>query len=310
VHADWSTSPGKRWLARAHLTAGGRYHAYAPEPVGEPGDLLPRLRAQAGESVAILVGFDFPIGLPISYARQAGIEDFLMILPQLGKNQWSQFYEPAISITEIGIHRPFYPSRPGNARQQHLAGRLGVPSIDNLRRQCERAHTNRRAACPLFWTLGAQQVGKAAISGWRDVIVGSNGIPTDISIWPFSGRLEDLLGSGSLVVAETYPAEFYAQLGVKFSPRQRGEKSGKRSQRDRAANAAVLVDWADKSGVMLAPELKAALQDGFGPLPDGEDRFDAVVGLFGMINVILGNRSAGEPAEEDIRKIEGWILGQ
>jgi hypothetical protein len=39
-----------------------------------------------------------------------------------------------------------------------------------LRRQCERATPTRRAACPLFWTLGSNQVGKAAISGWQEVI--------------------------------------------------------------------------------------------------------------------------------------------
>jgi hypothetical protein len=310
VHADWSTASSKRWLARAQFDGDRRYLAYAPEPAGKPGGLLSGLRAQAGEGSAILVGFDFPIGLPLAYAQQAEITDFLTILPQLGHEQWSQFYEPASSPAEIGIYRPFYPSKAGNARQQHLIEGLRLTSIDDLRRRCERAHTNRRAACPLFWTLGAQQVGKAAISGWRDVIVGSNGKPGYVTIWPFSGKLEDMLKPGNVVVAETYPAEFYTHLGVGFSTHRRGEKSGKRSQRDRAANAARLLDWADRAGMVIASELGAALEDGFGASPDGEDRFDAVVGLFGMINVILGYRLAGEPEEEAIRKTEGWILGQ
>lgn len=42
---------------------------------------------------------------------------------------------------------------------------------------------------------------------------------------------------------------------------------------------------------------------------DGEDRFDAVVGLLGMLDVVLGNRRPGEP-EDDTTRIEGWILGQ
>ncbi len=310
VHADWSTSPGKRWLARARLDDRERYLAYAPEPAGEPGDLLPWLRAQAGDECATLVGFDFPIGLPLAYAQQAGIKDFLAFLPYLGNHQWSQFYQPASSQTEIGIYRPFYPSKPGNARHQHLVDGLRLASIDDLRRRCELAHLFRRAACPLFWTLGAQQVGKAAISGWRDVIVGRSGIPGYVTIWPFSGRLEELLRPGEVVVAETYPAEFYTHLGVGFSAHRRGEKSGKRSQRDRAANAPRLLDWADHACVVVAPELEAALKDGFSASPDGEDRFDAVVGLFGMINVVLGNRLPGEPEDEAIRKVEGWILGQ
>jgi hypothetical protein len=310
AHADWSTSPGKRWLAQARLVAGEYYQASAPEPVGEPGGLLNKLRAQTRDGCATLVGFDFPIGLPLVYARQAGIEDFLSVLPQLGSNHWSRFYDPASSPSEIGIYRPFYPSRPGNALQQHIIEGLGVSSIDDLRRQCERAHTNRRAACPLFWTLGAQQVGKAAISGWKEVIVGQNGIPSHVSIWPFSGTLVELLGAGNLVVAECYPAEFYDHLGVRFSAHRRGEKSGKRAQRDRIANAETLLNWADAVGVALMPELAAEIRDGFGASPNGEDRFDAVVGLFGMINVVLGRRPAGELENEAIRKIEGWILGQ
>jgi hypothetical protein len=310
VHADWGSAPGKRWLARAKLDGDGRYLASAPEPVGEPGGLLSRLRAQADDGTAILVGFDFPIGLPLAYAQQAGISDFLAVLPLLGHEQWSQFYKPASSPTEIGIYRPFYPSRAGNARQQHLIEGLRLTSIDDLRRLCERAQAQRRAACPLFWTLGAQQVGKAAISGWRDAIVGANGIPGYVAIWPFSGILAELLTPGKVVVAETYPAEFYAHLGVGFSAHRRGQKSGKRSQRDRLDNAGILLDWTDRVGVAVAPELVAALRDGFGASPDGEDRFDAVVGLFGMINVILGNRPVGEPEAETIRKIEGWILGQ
>ncbi len=310
AHADWSTSEDKRWLARARLAGNGCYTAFSPEPVRDLGGLLPGLRAQGGEGSAVLVGFDFPLGLPLPYARRAGIEDFLRILPGFGQNQWSQFYEPASSPVEIGIYRPFYPSQAGNARQIHLVEQLGVESFEDLRRRCERAHSHRRAACPLFWTLGAQQVGKAAISGWRDVIVGQNGIPGFVSIWPFSGKLEGLLGSGRVVVAETYPAEFYTHLGVGFSPRRSGGKSGKRSQQDRQANAAALCYWAAQAGVALTPELEAELRDGFGASADGEDRFDAVVGLFGMINVILGNRLPGEPEDEAIRVIEGWILGQ
>ena len=85
-----------------------------------------------------------------------------------------------------------------------------------------RAGTSWKAACcALFWTLGGQQVGKAAISGWTQVLapalrrLGDN---PSISIWPFSGCLADLLQPGSTVLAETYPAEYYAHLGVAFSP--------------------------------------------------------------------------------------------
>jgi hypothetical protein len=50
--------------------------------------------------------------------------------------------------------------------------------------------------------------------------------------------------------------------------------------------------------------------DGFGPSPEGEDPFDATVGLLGMINVSLGYKPPGEPDDKVTRKIEGWIFGQ
>ena len=49
--------------------------------------------------------------------------------------------------------------------------------------------------------------------------------------------------------------------------------------------------------------------DGFGGGADGEDRFDAVVGLWGMLDVALGNRAPGEP-DDKTTWVEGWILGQ
>jgi len=60
----------------------------------------------------------------------------------------------------------------------------------------------------------------------------------------------------------------------------------------------------------LAPALRAELRQGFGASADGEDRFDAVVGLFGMLNVVLGRRPPGDATDDTSSKIEGWILGQ
>ena len=170
VHADWGTAPAKRWLASAALQD-GRYLARTPEPVGEAGTLLHRLRAAGTEADgSVLLGFDFPIGLPLAYARRVGVDCFTDLLSRLGRGEWDRFYEVAETPEAIGPRRPFYPRRPGNTRQRHLVDALGVDTIDCLRRRCELAHEDRRAASPLFWTLGAQQVGKAAIAGWRDVL--------------------------------------------------------------------------------------------------------------------------------------------
>jgi hypothetical protein len=122
--------------------------------------------------------------------------------------------------------------------------------------------------------------------------------------------LVELLRPGQFVIAETYPAEFYSHLGVKFSSRRAGHKSGKRIQGERAENAAALVSWAERTQVTLDSTLLGDITSGFGYKADGEDRFDAAVGLFGMLNVLLGFQPAGEPDREVFRKIEGWILGQ
>jgi hypothetical protein len=40
------------------------------------------------------------------------------------------------------------------------------------------------------------------------------------------------------------------------------------------------------------------------------DAFDATVGLFGMLEVLMDGRKPGDPNEESVRKLEGWIFGQ
>jgi hypothetical protein len=70
------------------------------------------------------------------------------------------------------------------------------------------------------------------------------------------------------------------------------------------------LDWAGEANVSLSADLRSAIEMGFGPSAQGEDPFDATVGLFGMINILLNKRLPGEPKDEQVRKIEGWILGQ
>lgn len=108
-----------------------------------------------------------------------------------------------------------------------------------------------------------------------------------------------------MVVAETYPAEVYRHLDLGI---RRHDRS-KRRQRDRAKDTEAIDAWAGKSGARLTDRLRVEIADGFGEDGSGEDRFDAVVGLFGMLNVVFGHSLAGEP-DDDTRRIEGWILGQ
>lgn len=307
AHADWSAAPGKRWVAHAIRETHGRYTLQAPKRVGDTSSWLAQLAAASPGGV--FLGVDFPLGLPLAYAERAGITDFLDVLPRLGTGQWADFYRPAESPAEIALSRPFYPARPGHARQQHLLDGLGLERGDDLRRACDRGHARRRPAAPLFWTLGPQQVGKAAISGWRDMIGPALRERDDVRLWPFAGPLAELLEQGGIVVAESYPAEFYTHLGLSF-PKGPGGHGGKQSPFSRAANAHTLLGWAAANPIHLSNELVDLIRNGFGPKASGEDPFDAVVGLMGMLNVLFGRRPAGEPANAATRRIEGWILGQ
>jgi hypothetical protein len=304
AHADWSVHPGKRWMTRAVRQRDGGYYALPPAPVGALEDFWPALSTGAGAG-SILVGFDFPIGLPAAYAERAGIEDFAAALPRFGAGRWRDFYRVAASPEQIAPTRPFYPDRPGGCTRRQLLDGLGLATWNCLHRRCDGATRSRPAACPMFWTLGGNQVGKGLIVGWRDLLAPARRGGMDLAIWPFDGVLADLIRRRRFVVAETYPGEVYGHLGL--SLRRQG---GKRSQAARSANAPRLLDWARQADLALAPDLRAEIAAGFEPGAGADDRFDAVVGLCGLINVVQGARSSGEPDDPIVRCVEGWILGQ
>jgi SAM-dependent methyltransferase len=294
--------PKKRWIAVATL-AGSCYTLHPPQLVGDAATLFVRLSARAGKNACVLAGFDFPIGVPIRYAARAGIRSFREVLPQLGHGEWSRFYDVAESRGQINSRRPFYPQRPGGTAMSHLLDGLGVATASDLLRRCDRGYPGRPAAAPVFWTMGAKQVGKATITGWRDLLspaLRSSGV--DVALWPFDGGLDELLASKRVVIAETYPAEFYNHLGLRFG--------SKRCQEDRASTAPTLLRWTEDNAVALTAEMSAAIRDGFGDRRDGEDPFDAAVGLFGMLGVVLGNRPTGEPDLPSVKRVEGWMFGQ
>src|SRR5436305_6504453 len=159
VAADWSTSPQKRWMARAERTAAG-YRISHPVPVGDLEKLLARIRAYAKGGSA-LVGFDFPIGLPHEYARRRFAEaNFRAILPQLD----ARFFEPT---NEPEAGRPFGPasSGKGGLGPGWLAAQLEL-NQEQLRRECDRC----TKANPLFFTLGARQGWRAADTGRQEAL--------------------------------------------------------------------------------------------------------------------------------------------
>jgi hypothetical protein len=305
VHADWSMDPRKRWLAaarRAGPAPDSTWRMDAPEPVGDLATLLPRLRARAGGG-AVALGIDCPLGLPRAYVERLGLPGtFPGFLRGLAATPG--FFQVCATLADITPHRPFYPARGlrGMTRAAHAAA-LGLAGAHELSRLCDRATAERPAGAPLFWTLGANQTGKAAIAAWRDWLVPALHGPHPPRLWPFDGPLHALLTPGAVAIAETYPAEALRHLALRL-------RGSKRRQPDRAALAPALRDAMHRLAVLPSPDLEARIHDGFGPRPDGEDRLDCVLGALAVVNVLAGNRPDSPPPEPWLTSWEGFVLGQ
>ena len=171
---------------------------------------------------------------------------------------------------------------------------------------CRAPATGRRqrpAGAPLFWTLGANQSGRAAIAAWRDLLLPALAAGEDLALWPFAGPYRSLLAPGAVAVAETYPAEALRHLGIKL-------RGSKRRQADRATVAGLLAAAMQRLGAVPEAALGNAIVDGFGADAAGEDRFDCVLGVLCVLNVLAGNRPDTAPDDPWIRRWEGWVLGQ
>ena len=272
-------------------------------PVGEVATLLERLRAEAAPAPAAL-GVDAPIGLPAAYARahlgrHAGFPDFLA---HLGRDD--PFFRVCDRIDQVSPARPFFPNTTRHGpRRAAQAARLGLERSDDLLRLCDRKTATRpRAAC-LFWTLGANQVGKAALSLWRDLLLDALASPEAPGVWPFDGRLAPLLRTRAVVIAETYPAEAMRQLGIVLA-------GSKRRQSDRAGLATAIDARMRALDATPDRDLRQQIATGFGADADGEDRFDSLLGLLGLLHVIREPHRDVVPPDDAILKFEGWSVGQ
>lgn len=282
---------------------GGGWLADAPEAVGPPATLLDRLRARAC-GAAVAFGIDCPIGLPRAYVARhldAG-GNFPAFLGALAPD--SPFFDVAATLADVSARRPFYPARgvAGMTRLSH-AQALGLADARALCRACDLATAQRPAGAPVFWTLGANQSGKAAIAAWRDLLIPALHAPRPLRLWPFEGPFCTLLAPGEVVMAETYPADAMAQLGVRRA-------GSKRRQADRIAYAPFLRASLARLGVSATPPLEAALACGFGADAAGEDRLDCLFGALCVLSVVTGERDDDVPGDPWIASWEGWVLGQ
>ncbi len=288
-------------MTSAHRDDDG-WRVAAPVPVGDCATLTERVRELAAGGATVM-GVDLPLGLPRAYAAEHAKErDFPGFLRGLAERP--EFFQVCEQLADISPLRPFYPRRgvAGMTRVSHAMA-LGLGNAAGLSRWCDRATIERPAGAPLFWTLGANQTGKAAITAWRDWLIPALASASPPRLWPFEGDVAQLVLPGAVVVAEAYPAESLRHLGLTL-------RGSKRRQSDRAALAAPL--RAVFQGLAAAPDaaLAATIADGFGADAAGEDRFDSLIGVLGVINVLAGHSPGGIPDDPWLRRWEGWVLGQ
>ncbi len=282
------------------MLAGGHWVLEAPVLVGDVATFLARLRATAN-GAAVALGIDCPIGLPPAYAAQLqGFEDFPAFLRGLTPEQI--FFSVARTIDEVSLARPFFPagSVSGSGHKLALARALNLSGTAELSRLVDLKTATRPGGGQLFWTLGANQCGKAALAAWRDLILPGLG-EGHLKLWPFDGGLRELAVAGQAVIAETYPAEALRQLGLTL-------RGSKQSQTSRQALAGDIFAVMARLDVEISEALAAEIANGFGPKKSAEDPFDSLIGVLGVMNVLMGNRPDTSPLVADCW--QGWVLGQ
>lgn len=303
AHCDWGNDPKKRWMAVATRSAKS-WHIDMPEPVGDTSSLIDRLQQRRSEEGSTLIGFDFPVGLPVHVAAQLDAPRFRDLLDWLAAPEWADWYSICERPEEITPRRPFFPLRnakKGEIRKSQLLDALKAMDSSSLLRLCERGGSGNTAACAMFWTLGSNQVGKGMLTGWREIVVPHR---HRAAIWPFDGALQPLLNDKEIVICETYPADVYRSLGL--PPKHFWSK---RASDGRQSCAPALSTWL-RQYAEPSQALVDQVEEGFGSKADGEDRFDALVGLLGMIDVVEARRDAAHPPIASVSEWEGWILGR
>jgi hypothetical protein len=124
VQADWSINPGKRWMAIPELT-GDHYLVQPTELVGDLSNFLNRMVIWAGTGGCVLIGFDYPIGLPYTYAQLAGISNFCSALSVFGKEKL--WLDRLVCFKFSAMDDVFQNPRP------IIFGKLKAGSLDSLR---------------------------------------------------------------------------------------------------------------------------------------------------------------------------------
>ena len=263
--------------------------------------IWPRWSVSTAPADSVLIGVDAPIGLPVAYARAAGIDRFL----------------PWLRRADGAGSRAVVPRRGESGG--HRCGPTLLPAAAGRGASCPPGGGSRpvvvRRPPPRLRPL-------AAVGPTRGVAVLDDGRqPGRQGCGDAVGRSRQRPG-GAGVALRRRPRGPGSRAAGRSSPRPtRPPSAGTwawRGARVRASAVRPIAsaaprpwpappdDWAWSS----RRTSRAALHDGFGAASTGEDAYDAFVGLLGVVNVLRGGRSAGPPpGAPHATTVEGWILG-
>ena len=301
AHADWSIDPRKRWVAIARRDA-AVWRLAAPAPVGDVATFLARLR-RAADGGAVALGVDLPVGLPRAYAADLPERDFLHFLTTTATRP--DFFQVCATLAEVGPGRPFYPARgvAGMTRAAHAAA-LGWMALPPCRAPATAPLRNVRPARRCSGRSAPTSRARRRSPPGSTMLLPALASGDDVRIWPFAGAVPGAAGtrrrgaggdlSGRGAAPSRHPAE-----------RQQAPAGGPGGGREPVARR-----HGGAGRCLPDPGLQQAIADGFGRDAAGEDRFDCVLGVLCVLNVLAGNRPDTAPADPWISRWEGWVLGQ
>jgi Pyridoxamine 5'-phosphate oxidase/Protein of unknown function (DUF429) len=286
--ADWSGDARRRavWVALPEERTVGRLDA-APTVPG----LVAAARQIGG---GVLIGIDAPIGVPRSYleaARRSWGLDGASFLEWLAVAVTEPAFFTAVrSAPEWSVRTPFFHVPAG------MGGRTGFEVA-------ARAHgvelwrgIDRDTHATSMFALGLPgQVAPAAQALWRELVAAR---ALGLRVWPFDGRLDELLAEGDAVVAEIYPRAAYATALARTLPaRPMALKKRNVGARRDALEQLESATWVTEHGVRLDDLSHAAA---------GEDDFDACLTCAALLRLVLEGRPLAEHVDAEA---EGAMLG-
>ncbi len=295
VCADWSARPSKRVV----------FEALVPErvvrcvPAPDDGWTFERLitTARRRDPGRTLVAIDAPFGVPTRFlaaARRAldlGPDATLLELIRRVPSSW---FEPVTRPGDWSVARPFFKVPKGRGALTAFATAASAAACDLVR-----AIDRTTGAKSVFITSGIPgSVGSSAIDLWRSLAAMTAADAP--RVWPFDGRLDTLLATAQVVVAELYPRALYATALLDEPPSQRPRLLVAKTVpaiRRAAVTALVTRAW--------FRDLEVRLEDARS-MEENEDAFDAGVSALGLLRSMLADEPLSN-GEEPVA--EGGILG-